>query len=445
MLRDPIKAGLIRSSVTNFYSGANMNTGITRRGALGVFGGSAAAAVLAACGTSGGSSASGGGTLRMGDYEAGPQAALTEKVLAAFKRQANIAVTLDNLPGSGAAIYPGKIRTELLGGKAPDLFRCWGGSIVRPFLTSHQVISLDSTYAKYGWDAKLSAPNVKDMSYNGVKYGLPLNASAVGAWYNGTHLKKADVTVPTTFAEVEKANAALVKVGIQPWLMGGKYGWGVMRFFEWFLEMTAGPAEHDKLRNVETSWNTSSVVDAFAILQKWAKKNWLPNGVMGLDPSQIEAELAGGKGAMTLDGQWIETTLIQAKMPSYGTFIPPTDRAPLRFSGFTEGLFITAETAHAQNAEKLLNFFTKVSTQQLDQNSYSTVKGVPAPAGFKGAAQWTKWIASHDHYVIQDQSLSTSLANAYFSIQSNVVQGSQTPAAAAAAMQKAVEASKSGS
>lgn len=421
-----------------------MTREFTRRGALGVFGASALGATLAACGSSGGSS--GSTTLDFADYETPQQAAVTKKVFKAFQRKTGIAISLDSLPGSGAAIYPGKLRTEILGGKAPDVFRCWGGSIAAPFVTSHQVISLDSAYSKYGWSAKLSAPNVADMTFNGTKYGLPMFASAIGVWYGTRHFAKANVSVPTTFAEVEQANAALAKAGIQPWLAGGKYGWDVMRFFEWFLEMAAGPAEHDKLRETTTSWNTSSVVDAFAILQKWAKNKWLPPGVMGLDPTQVEAQFVGGKGAMALDGQWIEQNIVTAKMPqsAYGTFIPPTGQTPLRFSGFTEGLFITSESGKSADAEKLLDFFTRVSSQQLLQNAYTTVKGVPPTPGYAGTAQWTKWLAQHQHYVIQDQSLSTTLANAYFSIQSNVVQGSQTPASAAAAMQKAVEASKAG-
>jgi raffinose/stachyose/melibiose transport system substrate-binding protein len=128
----------------------------------------------------------------------------------------------------------------------------------------------------------------------------------------------------------------------------------------------------------------------------------------------------------------------------YGTFIPPTGRNPLRFSGFTEGLFVTTESTKAAKAEKLMNFFATVSSQELLQNSYSAVKSVPPSPGYVGSAQWAKWLAQKEHYVIQDQSLSTDLANAYFSIQSNVVQGSQTPAAAAAAMQKAIKASTSG-
>lgn len=422
-----------------------MTRQMTRRTALGVLGTSTLGAVLAACGTSGGGSGAGGSSsLALANYDTTQQAALTKKALASFQKKYGISVSLDSLPGSGAAIYPGKIRTEMLGGKAPDVFRCWGGSLAQPFVDAKQVISLDSTYSQYGWDNKLAAGNIKDMTYNGTKYGLPLWASAVGVWYSTKDYEKAGVSVPATFAEMENVNAALVKAGIQPWLAGGKYGWYVMRFFEWFLEMTAGPVEHDKLRNTETSWNTASVVDAFAILQKWAQKKWLPNGVMALDPTQVEANFTGGQGAMALDGQWIEQNIVTANMApsSYGTFIPPTDQTPLRFSGFTEGLFISAESANSGNAEKLLNFFTTVSAQQTIQNAYSDVLAVPPIPHYVGTAQWAKWLAKYDHYVIQDQSLSASLANAYFSIQSNVVQGTQTPAAAAAAMQQAVAANK---
>jgi raffinose/stachyose/melibiose transport system substrate-binding protein len=423
-----------------------MTAPISRRAALGLFGASAAAATLAACGGGSGAGSGGGGSanLAFADYETPQAAVLTKKVFAAFQKKTGISVSLDSLPGSGAAIYPGKIRTEMLGGKAPDIFRCWGGSIAQPFVTSGQVISLDSVYSKYGWDGKLAAPNVKDMTFNGTKYALPLYASAVGVWYSTKAFQKANIAVPTTFAEVEKANAALLKAGVQPWLAGGKFGWYVMRFFEWFLEMTAGPAEHDKLRNVQTSWNTASVVDAFAILQKWAANKWLPSGVMGLDPTQVEANFVGGQGAMALDGQWIEQSIVQGNMaPSaYGTFIPPTDQTPLRFSGFTEGLFISTESGQSADAEQLLDFFAGVSAQQLSQNAYTDILGVPGIPGYVGTAQWAKWLAKYDHYVIQDQSLSTSLANSYFNIQSNVVQGTQTPAAAAAAMQQAVGASK---
>jgi len=142
--------------------------------------------------------------------------------------------------------------------------------------------------------------------------------------------------------------------------------------------------------------------------------------------------------------EWIEATLVPAKIPpsAYGTFIPPTDQSNLRFSGFTEGLFVTTQSKNPDNAEKLLDFIASVPSQETLQNAYTTVKAVPDTPGYVGTAQWKKWLQSNQHYVIQDQSLTTDEANAYFSIQSDVVQGNQTPASAAAAMGKAVPVSQ---
>ncbi len=428
-----------------------MSIQLTRRGVIGSLGAIAVGAGLSACGSSSssspGSAGSGGGggtkTLQMFNYDNPAQAARTKEVLAAYTKSSGVNVTLDTLPGSGAAIYPGKLRTQILGGSAPDLFKCWGGTIAKPFVDTKQVIPLDAVYQKYGWDSSLSSASINDLSYNGKKYGVPTKASSVGVWYNTDLLAKSGQGVPTTFAEVETINAALVKAGVQPWLAGGKYGWDVMRFFEWFLEHTAGPVEHDKLRNAQTSWNTSSVVEAFALLQKWAKNKWLPDGVMALDPTQVEAQFTAEKAAFALDGQWIEQDIVAAKRPasSYGTFIPPTDQTPLRYSGFTEGYFITTQSKDPSDAEALIDFYLKPSSQETMENAYTTVKAVPAMKGFPGSAQWKKWGATHQHYVIQDQSLTTDQSNSYFSIQSNVVQGNQTPADAAAAMAKAVPVS----
>lgn len=416
---------------------------ISRRRLLG----GAGALALGALGLSGcDSSGSGDGSLRVMTYDTSDQAALVRKVLAAYHSGGNPSVTLDTLPGSGAAIYPGKLRTELLGGKGPDAFRIWGGQIAAPFVTSHQVIDLEPYYSKYGWDAKLSQPNVKDMTYGGKKYGLPLYASAVGIWYRTDLLARAGATVPTTFDELEAANAALRKANIQPFLAGGKYGWYVMRFFEYFLEVHAGPDTHDQLLAGKTSWDRTEVVEAFATLKKWADQKWLPAGVLGLDPTQVETDLAAGKGAMALDGQWLEQTVVTQKLDHalFGSIIPPTGHTPLRFSGFTEGYMITNASAHKDTAAKLLDFLTHPSSQQTLANAYTTVKAAaPDRTSFPLTAQWTGWMAEHDHYLIQDQAFPATLANTYFNIQSDVIQGHQTPQDAAKAMATAVKQWKS--
>lgn len=414
-----------------------MVNNISRRRFLGAAGAVGLGAIgLAGCG--GGSGGADG--LTYFSYDPAESAALERKLLAQYKAAGGPSVRLDTLPGSGAAIYPGKLRTEMLGGHSPDVFRIWGGQIAAPFATSQQVISLDDYYKKYGWDAKVNASNVKDLTFGGHKYGVPLWASAVGVWYRRDLFQKAGAAEPKTYDDLEKVNAQLKKAGVQPWLAGGKFGWYVMRFFEYFLEVTAGPALHDQLLTGATSWNRKEVIDAFGLLKKWADQQWLPPGVLGLDPTQVEAQLAGGKGAMILDGQWMERTIVTSKAnPAlFDTFIPPTGH-DTRFSGFSEGLMIPDLSENADAAAKLIDFHVRPAAMQAIRNSYSAVKRVPADASYPLTQKWNGWQAKHPHYLIQDQAFPASLANTYFSIQSDVIQGRQTTQDAAKALAAAVD------
>jgi raffinose/stachyose/melibiose transport system substrate-binding protein len=136
----------------------DMTGNFTRRGFLGLSA-AAVAAGLAAC-TGGGTApapAGGGGSsgpasnnLRVFTYEDKSTVGNFKEQIAKFDAQAGTTTTVDNLPGSGAAIYPDKLRTELLGGKGPDVWRIWGGQIGAPFVKAKQAMDLAPYYQKFG-------------------------------------------------------------------------------------------------------------------------------------------------------------------------------------------------------------------------------------------------------------------------------------------------------
>ena len=122
----------------------------TRRGFFGLSA-AAVAAGLAACtgggaapapAGQGGTSAPASNNLRWFDYESAESLELLKEQIAKFDAQAGTTTTVDSLPGSGAAVYPDKLRTELLGGKGPDVWRIWGGQIGAPFVKAKQAMDL---------------------------------------------------------------------------------------------------------------------------------------------------------------------------------------------------------------------------------------------------------------------------------------------------------------
>ncbi|MFC9694224.1 ABC transporter substrate-binding protein [Kribbella sp. NPDC056951] len=422
----------------------------TRRGFLGLTSAAAVGVGLSAC-TGGGASTAGGATaaasnnLRVFTYEGDETIAMFKAQLKAFDQQAGTTTTVESLPGSGAAVYPDKLRTQLLGGKGPDIWRIWGGQIGSPFAKAKQALDLSPYYSKFGWDSSINEQAIGAMTFEGFKAGLPFSSLGIGAWYNKSLFAKAGVSgPPKTYAELEAINDKLVAVGVTPLATGGKYGWHIMRLFEYLLEHAAGPELHDKLLTGAESWDRPEVVEAFTLFRKWQDKKWLPQGALGLDPADTEPWYVQDKAAYTIAGTWTESNAILAakKSPSaFGNFELPTDQNPVRHSGFVEGYMINAKAGNPDKAAELLDFLAKPAAQKAMQITASTVKGAePDAKTLPLSAEWAKTAGDHPFYTIQDQAFPKKQADQYFSVQSDLLQGKVDPAAAAKKMQEIVSA-----
>jgi raffinose/stachyose/melibiose transport system substrate-binding protein len=421
----------------------------TRRGFLGATAAAVAGAGLSACtgasnNSSGGSSGTGGGSnnLRVFTYEDPATLPTLKAQIAKFDQQNGTTTTVDDLPGSGAAVYPDKLRTELLGGSGPDVWRIWGGHIGAPYAKARQAADLAPYYAKYGWDSRINQNAIAGMTFGGVKSGVPFFLAGMGGWYSKAAFAKAKVDVPKSYAELEHVNDALVAAGVTPCGVGGKYGWDIMRLFEYLLEQSAGPELHDKLLTGAESWDRPEVVTAFTNFKKWQDKKWVPQGALGLDPSDIEPAYVQGKTGYTITGQWTEVNAIQnAKKPSsdFGTFPLPTDHTPARHSGFVEGYMINARSSNKDKAAALIDFRVKPETQKALGITGSTVNGAePDKSKLPLSYEWSQINKASPFFTVQDQAFPKQQTDAYFGVQSDILQGKTSPAEAAKRMQDIV-------
>ncbi|SNY24155.1 ABC transporter substrate-binding protein [Paractinoplanes atraurantiacus] len=425
---------------------------MNRRGFLGLSGAAALATGLAACTGSSSSDRAGGSgtgskTLRLFTYEDNSTIDLLKAQVKAFDEKNGTTTTVDSLPGSGAAVYPDKLRTELLGGKGPDVWRIWGGQIGAPFVDAKQAADLSAFYTKFGWDSKLSPAAVEGMTFDGVKGGVPFIGAGIGGWYSKAAFSKAGISAPPkTYAELEAANAKLVAAGITPASLGGKYGWDIMRLFEYLLEVSAGPGLHDKLLVGAESWDRPEVVTAFTNFKKWQDQKWLPEGAVGLDPADVENWYVQGKAAYTLTGAWTEAQGIQAagkKSEDFGVFQLPTDQSQARHSGFVEGYMVNAKSGNPDMAAALIDFLIQPASLEAVKVTNAIVAGAePDKAALPLSYEWSQGPGKQPFYTIQDQALPKKQADQYFAIQSNVLQGKTTPADAAKKMQDVIKAWK---
>lgn len=425
-----------------------MTASLTRRSLIGLGAATAASVGLAGCtGTSPGpgTQAPASNNLRLFTYEGDETIDLLKGEIKKFDEKNGTTTTVDSLPGSGAAVYPDKLRTELLGGAGPDVWRIWGGQIGAPFATAKQALDLAPYFTKFGWDTKINSAAIEGMTFDGMKAGLPYIALGVGAWYNKSLFAKAGIAAaPTSYAELEEINEKLVAADITPLATGGKYGWHVMRLFEYLLEHTAGPELHDKLLVGKESWDGPEVVEAFTLFKKWQDKKWMPDGALGLDPADIEPAYVQGKAGYTITGPWTEAAAIQSagkKSADFDNFALPTDKTPARHSGFVEGYMINARTGNADKAAALLDFIVTPETQKALKISASTVAGAePDEATLPLSYQWSQTAGKDPFYTIQDQAFPKQQADQYFTVQSDILQGKITPADSAKRMQEIISA-----
>ena len=92
-------------------------------------------------------------------------------------------------------------------------------------------------------------------------------------------------------------------------------------------------------------------------------------------------------------------------------------------------------------AAALIDFLVTPDNQKAMKYSNSAVTGAePEKATLPLSYEWTQGPGKQPFYTIQDQAFPKQQADQYFSIQSNVLQGSVSPAQAATQMQQAISA-----
>lgn len=169
---------------------------------------------------------------------------------------------------------------------------------------------------------------------DGKQYAVPTGLSySTGVYYNKAIFEKNNLTVPTTWSELEKVMSTLQASGVAPFGIGGKDTWPAGLAM---LGAVAGtyPTVDAKAQLVEDLWkNTVSLTDPkpLSILQKTEEilQHAQPN-FAGTGYDEIPAGFAAGSYAMTIDGTWNEPTIKAAVGDkfSYGYFpLPASDNA----------------------------------------------------------------------------------------------------------------------
>jgi raffinose/stachyose/melibiose transport system substrate-binding protein len=344
------------------------------------------------------------------------------------------------------------LRVASAAGKLSDAWFNWGGSLASPYEEGGHALELTpELIAEYGIDKHIVPAALELARHNGKLYGVPVWVRPMTIFYKKSLFDKYGLSAPKTFEELEQVCQTLKSKGITPIACGGKFSWMTMRTTDFFIEHYAGPATHDKLFALEESYNSPPVIQAFTKLKEWVSKGYFNDGFISLDPDQALPLLFQDRAAMIFQGPWIEDqNIIKSHQDpkNYVPIIAPADQKPVRISGFQEQIqFWSKSKGDAQKAALLFASF--ITTPEVAQRHIaefgapSAVVGVLPPEDHPITTQMAKWLQGEVQlYLPTDQAVPQEIVNAFFQAQDSVVLGAITPEAAAAQIQKAVEAYK---
>lgn len=364
------------------------------------------------------------------------------KIVADFNSsQQDITVNETKYPLNG---YLEALKTAAGSNTLPDIWYIWGGSVGSFYAENGCAMDLTEYAKQHNWDKKFNPAGINLSSYGGKLYGVPFHISGMSTFYNKSVFQKLNLQVPKSLDEFEACMQKMKDNGITPLAIGGKYSYMTMRFTEALLETFAGPELHDKLNNLQATWNCLEVVKTYAKLQEWVKKGYFAKGFVTLDAGELRPAFYKGQVGFTMEGQWIDDQAVKdgQDVNAYGFFPFPTGHTPLRISSFGNSYQVNAKSPKDKQDASLIfaEYFTDLKTldKYADVVTPLAVNGIKLPASKPHIKEVADALAA-GNWLVSDQIMSQELKAKFNEAQDKVCLLEMTPEKAAEFMQKSIE------
>lgn len=212
---------------------------------------------------------------------------------------------------------------------------------------------------------------VKMCQYDGKTLMIPSNNVSMVAFYNKNMFKDNGLSVPSTWSEFVNVCETFKSKGIDPIIFGGKDQWPVNMVVGALEAGIVRPVDPDFYTNVRTEKSKYTDKTWLEVLQKLKiTMSYFQKDSSGLGYAQAPGLFAQGKAAMTIDGSWSASQIVDAK-PAFevGAFLlPGSDNAEnnkianMKIGG---GFSMVKDTPVEDAALKYLEFISKKENYEM--------------------------------------------------------------------------------
>lgn len=207
-------------------------------------------------------------------------------------------------------------------GVLPDFYLSWSAANLRDLVESGRAYNLNGVYEKHR--QQLPEHMCKNMTVDGIMYGIPIGYSAIHLYFNLDLLKSVGYTlVPNTFEELLICCDKLRAVGVYPFGCAsyGNETWCISEYFETILLKICGEQELDRLFLGKKTWENEDVIKAAELLQTLVRGEYIDPNCANMSNEEVCRRFINGEYAFYINGSW-QSPNIAANMsdPAIGDF-----------------------------------------------------------------------------------------------------------------------------
>lgn len=277
--------------------------------------------------------------------------------------------------------YQTKLKTVAAAGQLPEAFVLWPNAMTKEFAKANLLADINDALTQYpDWRGGFIDAALDEFTVDGKTYSAGIGVSVTSViFYNKTLFDKYQLTFPKTYQELKTVIQVFKQNGIIPITLGNKPKWPLQSCI--FSLMANRETGSEWLSNVLVKRNSAKFTDAQFIRALTKLKELTDLGAFNkdynsLDNVQMRDYFYRGQAAMTIDGSWILTDMLEKVDEPFKQHIelgilPAFEGGygdPNVISGVSgTGIVISAKATRQQQdaIKKLIRFVTDRQAQEL--------------------------------------------------------------------------------
>ncbi|QGQ98775.1 extracellular solute-binding protein [Paenibacillus psychroresistens] len=218
--------------------------------------------------------------------------------------------------------YHELLKAQLATKSAPDVF------FHQNALVAFAKAGFLADLSDQAWASHILPSALGEVKYGGKVYGVPVDVSGWGVFYNKKVFADLGLTAPKTFQEFLDLSEKIKAAGITPVTSGYKDGWPIAG--SWFSLINfvfgADPDIAKHLFDGTKKINGPEFKSMFAAYEAMVKKGVISKSILSTTYDLAVQQVAEGKAAMHFNGPWVNSFVADKYKVDLGFFTIPDDK-----------------------------------------------------------------------------------------------------------------------